>query len=149
MQIEKMKLYLDNCCFNRPFDDQTQLKIYLESQAKLNIQSDIKSGKYDLVWSYIMDYEVGKNPFIERKEAILNWRKIATEAVSKESEEILKLAENLITDGIKAYDALHIACAKTAGCDCFLTTDKKLLRVKIPGMKILNPVQFILEKGEE
>lgn len=24
-----MRLYLDNCCFNRPFDDQTQLKISL------------------------------------------------------------------------------------------------------------------------
>ena len=28
-----MKIYLDNCCFNRPFDDQTQLRIKLESEA--------------------------------------------------------------------------------------------------------------------
>ena len=29
-----MKLYLDNCCFNRPFDDQSQLRIRLETEAK-------------------------------------------------------------------------------------------------------------------
>jgi hypothetical protein len=37
-----MRLYLDNCCFNRPFDDQTQRKIALESEAKLYVQDEIK-----------------------------------------------------------------------------------------------------------
>lgn len=31
-----MRVYLDNCCYNRPYDDQTQLRISLESQAKLH-----------------------------------------------------------------------------------------------------------------
>ncbi|MBR2562418.1 MAG: hypothetical protein IKE31_09800 [Eubacterium sp.] len=70
-----MKVYLDNCSYNRPFDDQTSLKINLETQAKLQIQADIKNGKHDLVWSYIMDYEAGNNPFADRKEAILEWKK--------------------------------------------------------------------------
>jgi hypothetical protein len=30
-----VRLYLDNCSFNRPFDDQSQLKIRLETEAKL------------------------------------------------------------------------------------------------------------------
>ncbi len=30
-----MKIYLDNCCYNRPFDDQTQERIHLESEAIL------------------------------------------------------------------------------------------------------------------
>lgn len=47
--VVKLKLYLDNCCFNRPFDDQTQLTIYLESQAKLFIQHGILSGTFQLV----------------------------------------------------------------------------------------------------
>ena len=55
-----MKLYLDNCCYNRPFDDQQQLKIHLETQAKLYIQQKIKDGQYDLVWSYILEYENAK-----------------------------------------------------------------------------------------
>ena len=143
-----MKIYLDNCSYNRPFDDQTYLKIYLESQAKLQIQADIKDGKYDLVWSYIMDYEAGNNPFEDRKKAIFEWRKIAAEAVRSESEEILKLAAQLQRDGIKAYDALHLACAKSAGCEYFITTDKKLLRVQLSGMTVVNPVQFIMNMEE-
>jgi hypothetical protein len=29
---KQYKIYLDACCFNRPFDDQTQSRIYLEAQ---------------------------------------------------------------------------------------------------------------------
>jgi len=29
-----MKVYLDNCSYNRPFDDQSQMRIYLETQSK-------------------------------------------------------------------------------------------------------------------
>jgi hypothetical protein len=39
-----MRIYLDNCCFNRPFDNQTQLKIHLETEAKLFIQQEIING---------------------------------------------------------------------------------------------------------
>ena len=47
----KHTLYLDNCCFNRPFDDQTQLLINIESIAKIYIQSKILMGDYNLLWS--------------------------------------------------------------------------------------------------
>lgn len=40
-----MRVYLDNCSFNRPFDEQKQIKIQLETEAKLDIQSDILKGK--------------------------------------------------------------------------------------------------------
>ena len=62
-----MKVYLDNCCLNRPFDDQTQLRIRLESEAKLKVQEEIRAGKLQLAWSYILDYENRKNPFQERR----------------------------------------------------------------------------------
>jgi hypothetical protein len=68
-----MKLYLDNCCFNRPFDDQSHLRIRLEAEAKMRIQEEILSGSYDLVWSYLLSYENGKNPFRERREQIAKW----------------------------------------------------------------------------
>jgi hypothetical protein len=38
LEEEQLRLYLDNCAFNRPFDDQNQLKIKLETEAKLFIQ---------------------------------------------------------------------------------------------------------------
>jgi len=47
-----MRIYLDNCCFNRPFDDQTKIRIMLEAEAKLRIQDDVLGKKFELVWSY-------------------------------------------------------------------------------------------------
>lgn len=53
-------------------------------------------------------------------------------------------------EGLKTIDALHVACAEAAGCEYFLTCDKRLIR-RYPGaMKIINPANFILElTGEE
>ena len=53
-----MRIYLDNCCYNRPYDDQSQLTVGLEAQAKLYIQSKIKSGEYELVTSEILCFEI-------------------------------------------------------------------------------------------
>ncbi len=104
-----MKIYLDNCCYNRPFDDQSQIRIHLETQAKLYIQDKIKEGIYHLVWSYILDYENGKNPYEEKRLAISPWRAIASSFIAEETEEILTFAESLVLRGIKTYDALHIS----------------------------------------
>ncbi len=46
-----MRVYLDNCCFNRPFDDQRHLRIRLETEAKLRIQEVIREGGLQLAWS--------------------------------------------------------------------------------------------------
>ena len=62
-----MKVYLDNCCYNRPYDDQTQLRISLESQAKLFIQDLIRRGDVQLVDSYILHYENSMNLHETRK----------------------------------------------------------------------------------
>lgn len=140
-----MKIYLDNCCYNRPFDDQSQMKIHLETQAKLYIQSKIKDGVYDLVWSYILDYENAKNPYEEKKLAISPWRNIASECITEETEDILLFAESLASKGIKTYDALHIACAVNSNCEYYLTTDKKLLNTPIPEIKIVSPIIFVNE----
>ena len=29
-----LRIYLDNCCYNRPYDDQNQLRIELETKSK-------------------------------------------------------------------------------------------------------------------
>ena len=49
--MKKTKIYLDNCCFNRPYDDQSQLTVSMEALAKLSIQQDIRNNNADLVTS--------------------------------------------------------------------------------------------------
>ncbi|HOJ09683.1 MAG TPA: PIN domain-containing protein [Clostridiales bacterium] len=137
-----MKIYLDNCCFNRPYDDQTQLKIYLETQAKLDIQKDIISGEYELVWSFILDFENEQNPFELRKNSIAGWRSVAKSYIIL-NDNISNFAKLLLEKGLKKKDALHIACAVEAKCNVFLTTDKKLLNTLIPEIQVLSPLEFI------
>ena len=142
-----MLIYFDNCCYNRPFDDQLQLKIRLETEAKLQIQKDIVQDKHELIWSYVLDYENSKNPFMEKREAIAPWRDLAVKIIF-ETDEIINFAEKLKAKDIKTFDALHIACAVSANCDYYLTTDRKLLRSKINEINIADPIQFIFEQGE-
>ena len=144
-----MKIYLDYCCFNRPFDDQSQLRIRLESEAKLQIQEDIRLGSYNLVWSYILDYENSKNPLRERREQIAKWRKYSKTDID-EGDEILKIAAIVKLKGIKKVDSLHIACAIKSSADYFLTTDDGILKktTLIQNLKITDPIGFIKEVSE-
>ncbi len=141
-----MKVYLDNCCFNRPYDDQSHLRIRLEAEAKLKIQEDIRNGDFELAWSYILDYENGKNPFRERREQISKWKTYATNDVD-ENESVLHLAGMLLEKGIKKIDSLHVACAIQAGADYFLTTDDGILKkaILIQGIRVTDPIGFIKE----
>jgi len=141
-----MKIYLDNCCFNRPYDDQSHLRIRLESEAKLKIQEEMRNGVLQLIWSYILDYENSKNPFKERREQIGEWRKYAVEDIS-ENKEVLDVAVMLQKKGVKKIDSLHIACAIEAGSNYFLTTDDGILSkaMLIQRIKITDPIGFIKE----
>ncbi|GAP72719.1 hypothetical protein SAMD00024442_4_72 [Candidatus Symbiothrix dinenymphae] len=51
------RIYLDNCCFNRPYDNQSQLKVIFETQAKLFIQGLVLKNNVELVWSYVLKFE--------------------------------------------------------------------------------------------
>ena len=104
-----MRVYLDNCCFNRPFDDQRQIRVRLEAEATLCIVDCIRRGVFELVWSYMLDFENAANPFDERRTAISGWRQYATIDV-EETPLILQQANKLADAGLKAKDALHIAC---------------------------------------
>jgi predicted nucleic acid-binding protein len=121
-----MRVYLDNCCFNRPFDDQSQVTIKLETDAKLFIQHKILHKQLELVWSYIIELENIYNPSEIRSSTISQWRNLSV-ICCIENSTIISFAENLYKLSIKQKDALHISCAVYTKCDYFITTDKKLL----------------------
>jgi len=137
-----MKIYLDHCCYNRPFDDQSGILIRIETEAKLFVQSEIGAGRIDLVWSSVNDFENNDNPFPGKSERIAVWRGIAREIV-KTSGGILTKALELEKIGLKPKDALHVASAIAARCDFFLTTDKGILNKQGMGIRAINPVSFV------
>jgi predicted nucleic acid-binding protein len=142
----KNRIYLDNCCFNRPYDDQTNLNVHLEAQAKVFIQNEILQNTFQLAWSFMMDYEISFNPFYERKDAFLNWKNISAVDIDP-TEKILDKGMELIKRRLKRKDALHIACAIEAECECFITTDRKILNKNISEVAIVNPLDFIRKLG--
>ena len=109
----KLRLYLDNCCYNRPFDDQSQLLVRLETEAKLFIQKGIKNGIFDLVWSYILDIENDANPYPRRKKSVRAWQSFARVDV-EESEELLLLMEFFKQRGEGHFKDMHIAHRSSA-----------------------------------
>ena len=145
-----MRIYLDSCCYNRPYDDQSQLRISLETQAKLYIQDLVKQKKVALVTSYVLWYENSQNPFEIRKMSINEFiQKNTSEYIDVDKAEDIKIrAEEIMKTGIRMKDAYHVACAIYANCDCFLTTDDRLLKYATNEVQMLNPIDFI-RKVEE
>ncbi|MCM1126747.1 MAG: hypothetical protein NC429_09770 [Lachnospiraceae bacterium] len=140
-----MRIYLDNCCFNRPYDDQSHIRVSLETQAKLYIQDKIKNQELELVSSYMLRFENEQNPYDMRKQAIAEFIRKNTRIYIDfdKAEEVIECAEKIMETGIKEKDAIHVACAIIAKCDCFLTTDIRLLKYKTDKIVIENPLDFL------
>ncbi len=120
-------VYLDMCCFNRPYDDQTQSRIRLETEAKLLIQQKIKQRLCRLLWSSTLDLECEKNPFGEHRMAIARWRTLA-ETIVFATPEVVARAHEFALGGVSNFDALHVASAIEGKADFFVTTDDRLLK---------------------
>jgi len=139
-----MRVYLDNCCFNRPFDDQSNIINRMESDTKLFIQEQIKNGNIDLVWFSVNEFENDDNPSFEKRERIAVWKQIASGHCTL-NEAILDKALELERMGLHSKDALHIACAIFAKADFFISTDKKILNKDVAGIYLANPIAFVEE----
>ena len=141
-----MRVYLDNCCYGRPFDDQSQLRVRLETAAKLEVQTLMRIGVLEYVWSDMLVTEACDNPSQENCEKILSWRDRAALYVAIDAN-IERRANEIMAFGVKTADALHLACAESAGCDWFFTVDKGILKKvsSLGSMRIANPMQFIQE----
>lgn len=140
-----MKVYLDNCCFNRPYDDQSQIRISLETQTKLYVQDLVKKREIELAASYVLWYENSQNPYETKRRAISEFlQNNSTEYIEADKAGLIKSkAEEIMKTGVKMKDAYHVACAVYASCDCFLTTDDRLLKYKTDEIQIINPVDFV------
>jgi predicted nucleic acid-binding protein len=123
-----MKIYLDACCLNRPFDDQSQARVRLEAEAISIIVDKSFRREWDWIGSEVLLYEIGQNPDLERREQVVA---LATQSrdVVKTTDEILRRAEKLEEAGFGSYDATHLASAESAKVDIFLTTDDRIVKI--------------------
>ena len=147
-----MQIYLDACCVNRPFDDQTQDRVRLEAEAVMLILSRVQAGIWQWIGSDVLIFELGEIPDPNRKRRVLRLTRLVQLSVSHRSSELAR-AVQLEALGFDAFDALHVVCAESARADVLLTTDNDLLRRADRfsahlGVRVANPVIWLSEVQE-
>ncbi|HBI44937.1 MAG TPA: nucleic acid-binding protein [Planctomycetales bacterium] len=145
-----MLVYLDLCSIQRPLDDQTQLRIRVETAAVLGILALSRSGQVQLLSSDALLYETVQNPYPDRQAQALGVLGSAVRTV-RLSPAVELTAHALAAGGLKPLDALHLAFAVEAGADYFCTCDDRLLRraraVHSGPPKLVDPLELIAEIG--
>ncbi len=145
-----MRIYLDVCCLNRPFDDQTQDRIRLEAEGVVLILLRVHAGSLRWVSSDVVEHEIALTPDGSRRARVTLLAQSAGERIAVEDVDGQRGAD-LEAVGFGAFDALHLACAERAGVDVFLTTDDKLVRLasrRAGSLRVAvkNPLAWILEE---
>lgn len=144
-----MRIYLDVCCLCRPFDEHSQNKIRLESEAVLAIIDHGQINSWILLTSEVADIEISRIYDSDKRQRVQLLFSLLYPIVVVD-DGIEKLAVELEKMGFKAFDALHIACAERGKADVFLTTDDRLLKRVFQNkgklkIQFKNPVIWLME----
>lgn len=122
-----MKIYLDNCCLNRPYDDLRDDAVRMEAEAVLSIIDRCENGEWKLYGGDVLFDEIDGMTNLMKKQKVMLLYESATHHTDL-LEEIVARAKELEQFNIKPYDALHLASAEASGVDVFLTTADWLTR---------------------
>lgn len=145
-------IYLDYNCFQRSFDDTSQIKIQMEALACQEVFNRAERHRVRLIWSFMHQDETLVCPFPERKIAALRLASLCRERIGP-SEEVYRLAKSLQAQtNLSAKDAIHLACAKHSGAKIFLTCDERLARHAkgLPlSLRVMNPIEYIALEQED
>jgi len=145
--LGKTIIYMDNCCYNRPFDDLTDDKVRHESEAVLTIIDKCENGTWDLIESDILNDEIDrlKNPIKKQKVS----RLYSSASIYIEiNNEIINRAKDLQAFNIKPFDSLHLASAEYIEADILLSTDMKFIKRASKAnsnVRVTNPAIWLTE----
>jgi predicted nucleic acid-binding protein len=122
-----MRLYLDNCCLQRPFDDQSQPRIRVETEAVLAVLATVQAGEHVLLGSEALEYEVARIPDETRRSETFAILALASERLLL-TDTVESLALLYEQRGLNPMDAIHVAMASIAKADYFCTCDDRLFQ---------------------
>ena len=100
----------------------------------------------------MISHEINAITSIDKREYVFSFLSIACKQVTL-TPGIINAAESFWQNGIDTYDALHYACALSAGA-YFLTVDDSLIKkiMALPGNQLYtayNPVSWFMEHDNE
>ena len=143
-----MKIYMDVCCLNRPFDNQSQDKVRFETEAIITMLKRCGADKdWKLVGSDIISLEISKNKDHIKKQKSLLLHNAASERIIY-NEEIKSRAADFRKANVKLFDSLHLAAAEYANVDVLLTTDTQFIKAAArtdAKIRIENPLNYYME----
>lgn len=144
-----MRIYLDNCCYNRPFDDQSQPRIREETNSIVEIIARTKKDNNIILGSSILKIEIGKISDPQKFDAVMDFYEDTVSETIHATPEISARALEIINQAnIGNMDALHLSSAEFGDAEIFLTTDDKLIkacRSLTLKIQILNPIAHLTE----
>jgi hypothetical protein len=143
-----MRVYLDLCCLKRPFDDQSQVRVHLESEAILALLSAAGS-RLELVHTRAHDLENEQNKVPTRAARVREWLSATALTDLADGPTTTRTAE-LVALGFKSFDAFHLASAEGARSDAFATCDDRLLaaahrHAAVLRIRVVKPVDLATE----
>ena len=146
-----MKLYFDVSCLNRPFDDQNQTRIRIETAAITLIFERIDAGLWRQVSSEMAVIEIDAIADVDRRNRVLVLLP-EFETIIRLSEATFQRAAELEAFGFKPADAVHVAAAEQAKVDVLLSCDDRLCRLaqryrRDLQVEVTNPVDWLKEVG--
>ena len=143
-----MRIYLDNCCLQRPLDRQTQPRIRVETEAVFAVLAAVQVKDVVLCNSEALRYEINRIPDPARRFESLSLLSLATVDL-RVTDEVEELALSFELRGLCAMDALHLALASVAQVDYFCTCDDKLYRqaqnLEGLGCKVITLLNLVME----
>jgi predicted nucleic acid-binding protein len=142
-----MKLYLDVSCLNRPFDDQDQARIRVETAAITLIFERIDSSVWSQVASEMSLIEINAIPNVVRRSRV---RMLLpdSDAIMKLNDATFARAEKIGQFGFKPADAIHLVAAEQTKADVLLSCDDRLCSLAIRcqsdlEVTVANPVDWL------
>lgn len=136
------------CVWKRPFDDQSDDCIWIESQAVIRILDLANAGDLQILVSMALTLENDRNPKAWRR------HRVATLMASfgrpmPLTDAVLLRAYDIRGMGLMDMDALHLAFAENLKATYFVTCDDMILkRQNSIKTKIINPVDLLKEHAK-
>ncbi|MHB8335825.1 MAG: hypothetical protein ACYDEE_00210 [Ignavibacteriaceae bacterium] len=142
------KLYLDVCTLCRPFDNQNNMRIRLETDAYYLILNGIQRNIYKMTISSMHIKEIESIEDIREKIQVVHLLDVYGVEPNYDYEEARKRADELILKNFGIADSVHLAFAEQSA-DYLITCDDKFLkrskRIKTK-IEVINPIEFCINE---
>jgi len=145
-----MIIYLDTCCYCRPFDAARHSQERVETETEIIFDTLVicKESGFSVVGSVVLTDEISRISDVTKRESVQSLYAGAVNENIAITASVVRRARELNAQGLGLQDAYHVALAEAANADYLLTADMKLehaasaLKLSI---KVISPINFLPE----